>query len=454
MVRSLCIRNALRLATAVAAGTLTATALAACGSSTSAQVGSATSGNITWWGWTPQTNVGQQYIAAFNKQYPNIKVTYKQVATASYDAAIKPALASSVGPDVFDMAPGGGIGSVQLYSGSAVDLAPVVKAKLGPNWKSDIAPIGLKGLTVNGKVDALSVGSTYAGSIWINPGLFSKAGVTPPKTLDQWISDCKTFALKGITCFEQGAGDNGFNQDMLHAIADSIHPGLWSEAVAGKAKWTNPDLVKAMTVFKSMFSDGIFQKGALGVQQYPDVNNDFLAGKTAMVMMGTWYMQYSTADGAAAAVSAAGVSGAKPFPMVAIPFPSITSANNPAPLFGDADYGVAVNVKSKQQKAAETFVTWLGTNAKAQQVVADSLNDISSLKSVAPDWSSIKVVDQSTQEAALKTLISSTSTVSEARLGDVGTALGQAIGNALQAVGTGQQTPSAAMAQLQSSSGQ
>jgi ABC-type glycerol-3-phosphate transport system substrate-binding protein len=115
---------------------------------------------------------------------------------------------------------------------------------------------------------------------------------------------------------------------------------------------------------------------------------------------------------------------------------------------------VAVNVKSKQQKAAETFVTWLGTNAKAQQVVADSLNDISSLKSVAPDWSSIKVVDQSTQEAALKTLIASTSNVSEARLGDVGTALGQAIGDALQAVGSGQQTPSAAMAQLQSSSGQ
>ena len=41
---------------------------------------SATSGSITWWGWTPEIGVGKQYIEAFNKDYPNIKVTYKQVA--------------------------------------------------------------------------------------------------------------------------------------------------------------------------------------------------------------------------------------------------------------------------------------------------------------------------------------------------------------------------------------
>ena len=43
-----------------------------------------------------------------------------------------------------------------------------------------------------------------------------------------------------------------------------------------------------------MFTDGIMEPGALGVQQYPDANNDFMAGKDAMVMMGTWYMQYAT----------------------------------------------------------------------------------------------------------------------------------------------------------------
>jgi ABC-type glycerol-3-phosphate transport system substrate-binding protein len=439
----------------MAAVTAVVFALSGCGGSGGGDSSdSATSGSITWWGWTPEIGVGKQYIEAFNKDYPNIKVTYKQVATASYDSAIRPALASSVGPDVFNMAPGGGIGSIQAYQSSAIDLTPAVTKALGDDWKSKVAAIGPAGLTTKaGKLAALSVGSTFAGPIWINPGLFSTYNLTPPKTLAEWVDVCKQFASHGATCFEQGAGDNGFNQDLLHAIADSIQPGLWSMAVAGKAKWTDPNLVQAMTTFQDMFHNGIVQKGAQGAQQYPDVNNDFMGGKAAMVMMGTWYMQYSTVAGAGAAVSASGVANAKPFPIVAIPFPAVTNAGNPVPLFGDADYGLAVNVKSKHQQAAQTFVTWLATNEQAQQVVANALNDISALKQVSPKWTDIKLVDPAQQQATLDTLIKSAGKTTEPRLGDVGTKLGQAIGVATASVIAGQATPNAALSTLQSSAG-
>ena len=432
---------------------LATSALAGCGSSGSgAASDSATAGSINWWGWTPEIGVSKQYIAAFNKVYPNIKVNYKQVATASYDAAIRPALASSVGPDVFNIAPGGGIGSIAAYQDSAVNLTPVVKQALGSDWKSKVAAIGPTGLTTSsGKLAALSVGSTFAGSMWINPQLFSKYGLTPPKTLNEWIKVCSAFASHGATCFEQGVADPGFNMDLVHSIADSIQPGLWSKAVAGKAQWTDPNLIKAMTIFKSMFSNGIMQKGALGVQQYPDVNNDFMAGKTAMVMMGTWYMQYSTVAGATAAVSAAGVANAKPFPVVAISFPDMTGAGNPAPLFGDADYGLAVNIKSKSPKAAETFVTWLGTNTQAQQVVANSLNDISALSTVSPTWSNIKLVGAGQQQSTLQALIGNASKITEPRLGDLSTPLGQALGVAAAAVAGNKATPEQALATLQTS---
>ncbi len=442
-------------AAAIAVAASVAVILSGCsGSGGTATKDSATSGAISWWGWTPEIGVGKQYIAAFNKEYPNIKVTYKQVATASYDSVIRPALASSVGPDVFNMAPGGGIGSIEAYQSSAIDLTPAITKALGSDWKSKVAAIGPAGLTTkDGKLAALSVGSTFAGPIWINPTLFEKDGLTPPKTLDDWVQVCKQFAAQGQICFEQGAGDNGFNQDMLHAIADSIEPGLWSKAVAGTAKWTDPNLVKAMTTFRELFHDGIIQKGAQGMQQYPDVNNDFLSGKAAMVMMGTWYMQYSTVASATAAVSAAGVADAKPFPIVSIPFPDITGAGNPTPLFGDADYGLAVNVKSKHQKAAQTFVTWLTATDKAQQLVSNALNDISSLTDVSPKWSDITLVDASKQQSTLDTLIKAASTTSEPRLGDVGTALGQAIGVATASVAGDKATPAQALATLQSSGG-
>ena len=58
-------------------------ALAACGTSSSGgSGGSATSGNITWWGWTPTTLGAETYIKAFNKVYPNIHVNFKEVTIA------------------------------------------------------------------------------------------------------------------------------------------------------------------------------------------------------------------------------------------------------------------------------------------------------------------------------------------------------------------------------------
>ena len=71
------------------------------------------------------------------------------------------------------------------------------------------------------------------------------------------------------------------------------------------------------------------EPGALGLQQYPDANNEFLSGKYAMVMMGTWYMQYATQAGMPPAIAAAGVANPKPFTMVAIPFPNVAGRRQP-----------------------------------------------------------------------------------------------------------------------------
>src|SRR5436309_15189002 len=86
--------------------------------------GSATSANLTWWGWTPSVQVAQQYIKAFNTKYPDIHVTFKMLTIAGYNAALRPALASSVGPDVLDVAPGGATGSVEPYAPAALPHPP------------------------------------------------------------------------------------------------------------------------------------------------------------------------------------------------------------------------------------------------------------------------------------------------------------------------------------------
>jgi raffinose/stachyose/melibiose transport system substrate-binding protein len=425
--------------------------VAACagGAPAAGGAGSPTSASITWWGWTPTTQVAQQYISAFNKVYPDIHVTYKMLTIAGYNAALRPALASTVGPDVFDVAPGAANGSVETYAPDAIDLAPAVRKALGSDWQSKLSPIGVSSMMSGQKLVAVSVGAVYSGTIWINRNLFDQYHLTPPATLAQWKSDCAAFKAHGVTCFVQGVGQTAFNEDTLQAIADNISPGVWAKAIAGQVPWTDPVIVRALTIWKSLFTDGIMEPGALGLQQYPDANNAYMSGKAAMVMMGTWYMQYDTQAGMSSAISAAGVSSPKDFTSLPIAFPDVAGTGHTGSLYGDADYGLAVNARSGNQAAATAFAVWLGTSKAGQEQVANALNDIASLKGIAPDWAQISLVNSSVQQPALSKLISDAVASSEPRLGTVSPNLQLAIGTASTTVAAGSATPAQAAATLQ-----
>ncbi|WP_243062317.1 ABC transporter substrate-binding protein [Humibacter sp. RRB41] len=433
-------KKTLRAVTVAAMVGMTALGLAACSSgSNQSSSGSATKGTINWWGWTPtNSQEAKDFIAQFNKKYPNIKVNFKLIDITSYDATIRAALASSGGPDVFDLQPGA---RVQQFGPYAEDMAPVAKAALGSDWKSKIAPIAISGMTLKGKLTALPVGSTYAGMLWINSELFDKYKLKPPTTLDEWKKDCQVFKQNGVGCFVQGAAQEGFDQDTLQSISNSVKPGLWTKASEGKAKWNDPTIVKTLSIWKDLFDSGIMQSGALGAQQYPDANNQFLTGKYAMIMMGTWYTQYSTETAMKEAISAAGVSGAKTFPILPVAFPDVAGKGNTSEMYGDADYGLAVASKSKNQAAAETFAKWIATTQDGQQTIADRLDTLPTLKGIKPNFSQIKFVDPSLQSTPVNDLLKKVGSVSEPREALLSADVQNAILAAAQSVAGGSSTP-------------
>ena len=410
------------------------------------QGGPATSGTVNWWGWTPtDTATANGYIAAFNKEYPDIKVNFKLVSIPDWQAALTPALRSDSGPDVFDMQPGS---YVQKYGSFAEDMTPVITKALGEDWQSKVAPAGVTGLTdEDGKLTAMSVGAVYSGTLWINQGLFDQYNLKPPTTLDDWDKVCQELKAKDQGCFVQGAAGAGFDQDTLQAIANSVEPGFWTRASKGEAKWNEPAMVKTLDIWGQLFTRGIMQEGAVGYQQYPDANNDFLTGKYAMVMMGTWYTQYSTEKAMTAALKAAGVSGAKPFPIVPIQFPNV--GGNASEMFGDADYGLSISTKAKNKAAAETFVTWLTTSQAGQQAVADQLNDVPALKGIEPNFEEIKFVDPAIKEAPVKDLLAKVAPVTQPRFALLNQDIQDAIFQAAQSVATGKSTPEEAANTLQ-----
>lgn len=407
------------------------------------------SGNVVWWGYTPGSPVNEQYIAQFNKDYPNIKVTWKQTAIDDYDAAVRPALGNSSGLDVYQMSAGSANGGVAVFGGSAIDLTPAVQAALGSDWKSKLATTGVSALTVDGQLKALAAGAVFAGTIWINQDLFDKYGLTPPKTYDDWKNVCATFKKNNVGCFVQGANQGAFNIDTLHAIADNVSPGTFIKATRGEVPWTDPSLVKAFQLWKGLFTDGIMQDGALGQMQYPDANNAFMSQKYAMVMMGTWYSQYLIPNVMQSAMQAAG-STDKPFTMIPINFPDIAGTGNTGSLFGDVDYGQGVSAKSSNQEAATAFAVWMGTSQAGQQAIADSLNLIPALKSVTPNWDNVKLVNPDKQQGPEKDLVQRASAVTDnPRFATINADMNQALMQALSTVAAGQATPDQATKTLQ-----
>ncbi|MCO4239244.1 ABC transporter substrate-binding protein [Pseudarthrobacter sp. MDT3-28] len=435
-------------------GFLAASALALSGCSAPAPSndgGSATEGTIQWWSWTPDNDLAQREIAEFNKEFPNIKVTFKKVPNADYTGVLRPALASNDGPDVFTVAASGAVGPVNVFAPYAQDLTPAIAEKLGSDWKSQIAPTMADAFTVQGKLAGLPWAKQGAGKMWINKDLFDKYGLSAPTTLQEWVKVCETFRANGHGCFKEGVGGSGFDVDTLHSIANSVEPGAFTAAARGEKKWTDPAMVKAWEIFKQLSENGILDEGAVGVQQYPDVNNAFLTGKVPMVQMGYWYSQYATVNSLTAALSGAGVPADTPkITIVPVPFPDVAGKGNPSTVFSDPDAAQAVNTKSKSRNAATTFALWLGGSKAGQQVVANNVDSIPTLNGVEAAWDSVQLVNPEVQTPLLREFAKETAESTEPRQLSLAAVHIQAVIDANQALLTGQRSPSQVAEDVQS----
>ncbi len=409
---------------------LSLTAAAACSFTAAADEAA----DLVWWGWTPGSPVNEEYIAEFNKEYPDINVTWKQVTIDDYDATLKPALANGESIDLFEVSAGSANGGVGIYGKSAIDLTDSVTEAMGEDFRDKLSEISLNTMTVDGELKALGVGAVYAGNLWINKDLFDKYEVAIPTNMEEWKQACATFEENGIIGFVQGAGQGAFNMDTFHAICDNVNPGDFQKAATGEIEWTEDTFVTALGLWKSLFDEGIMQPGALGIQQYPEANNLFLSQQAAMVMMGSWYTM-NTLPGTMKANMESASSTDEPFTMIPINFPDIAGTGNTGSMFCDIDYAIAVPASAPNQEASIDFALWLGTSESGQQIIADSLNVVPVLKTASPNWDNIELVNPEAQnEAVQEYLANAIDQPENARFGNISADLNSAMMDVLAGV--------------------
>ena len=367
-------------------------------------------------GGSKHLTIEDYYTSTYNSNYNKcasqlgIKLTINHVAGAGLIAKVLQQASSRTLPDV-----------LMLDNPDVQQIAA----------SGALSPLSDYGLSTKGDVPAVAKASTYKGklyglqpvdnsiALYYNKKILAAAGVTPPKTWDELRADAKKLT-SGSTY--------GFAMSNINTYEGSWQflPLMWSNG--GDEKNINtPATVQALQFDLSLQSDGSMSKSSINWAQ-ADVNNQFIAGKAAMMINGPWQLP--------------ALNAAKGLEFDSVPIPTRTGSAPVAPLGGEA-FTVPETKNSDTMKLAGKFVGCLNTS-KMQTVIAGNTGNIPTNIAASEAWGKTHP-----QVSSFVTTVQT----ARARTGELGPDWPKAatkIYTAVQLALTGKASPAAALQQAQS----
>jgi multiple sugar transport system substrate-binding protein len=175
-------------------------------------------------------------------------------------------------------------------SDSLADLTEVWSEVQAKGW---VAP-GIKpAFSYQGKVYGMPMAQSYW-VVYYNKKLFADAGIQPPKTWDEFVSNAAKLKAKGVTPFYTTVGDRWPSFIWFEELLAKRDPAAYNAVVSNKASYTDPVVHEAMDVWKGFIDKGYFTKPDVKLQDAPP---RFKAGRFAMLIAGTWFNQQIAASG-------------------------------------------------------------------------------------------------------------------------------------------------------------
>jgi alpha-glucoside transport system substrate-binding protein len=235
--------------------------LAGCGSSNKSSSGTSAGGttaassnvkgNISLVGiWVAQEQKNfQRVIAAFNKLYPNVHVKYTP-AGDNTPTVLSTALAGGRPPDLASVGQPGLVKQFQKQ-GKLKDLE-FARSTIAANFSPDVVKLG----TIGGKLYSIIPKGANKSTVWYNVQAFKNAGVSPPKTWDDFLKAAQTIKASGTPAYAFGAGDEWPLTDIFENLYIRIAgPDKYDQLSTHAIKWTDPSVKSTLTQMAKLFSD-------------------------------------------------------------------------------------------------------------------------------------------------------------------------------------------------------
>ncbi|MFD7237039.1 ABC transporter substrate-binding protein [Streptomyces syringium] len=298
---------------------------AACGSNTGRDDNGSRSQLSQWYHQYGESGT-EPAVRRYAKAYKNADVRV-QWRPGNYDQQTAAALLTDSGPDVFEV---NGPTLDQIRGGQVVDLTDLVHGVA-----DDFHPAALAPKTHDGRIWAVpQVIDTQV--LYYRRSLLDKAGVKPPRTLDELVDAAKKLTddrTKGLFLGNDG-GAGVLGGTPLHAA------GLSLVTADGKVGFDDPAAARTLGKIRRLYADKSLLLGAPADWSDPSA---LVQGLTAMQWSGLWALpQIKKALGDDFGV---------------LPFPSDGPSGRPAVPVGA--YGSAVSARSRHKEAAKAYVKWL-----------------------------------------------------------------------------------------------
>ncbi|MBE1491833.1 ABC transporter substrate-binding protein [Plantactinospora soyae] len=220
-------------------------------------------------------------IAAAQKEAAGVKINRITAPSTDRDAYAKQLQSSGQFPDLLQSI------TPSNFVGAGL-LKPYDKTWVEANF---LLP---QGNALKGEVYIPPTNSQIVPQVYYNKELFAKAGIAqPPKNWAEFLDACAKLKAAGVNPIELGGADPfAAGMPLVGIISADIlgkNPKWLQDRYADKVKFADANVVTAVGKYRTLVSNGYFDKGALGVK-YADSITRFTGGKSAMYPMGSWFL--------------------------------------------------------------------------------------------------------------------------------------------------------------------
>ncbi|MGY3061953.1 ABC-type glycerol-3-phosphate transport system substrate-binding protein [Streptomyces sp. TE3672] len=284
----------------------------------------------------------------YEKSHPGVTVKLELTGTISADAKLRQDLAAGDPPDV-----------AQQITPTA-DTASLFADLSDQPWTAK-TPLADQ-YAIDGKHYVVGVGEQIQSLVFYNKAAFEKAGIdaTSIRTMDQFtaaMGSLKGAGFKPLQTAGQWVTGSQFSM-MADAGVLTADPEWTAKRNDGKTSFAKSDYLPYLEHYKSWIDKGYLEKSALGLT-YADGQTAFLNGKSAMYIMGSFFVPAADA--------------AKKSDEIGV-FTMPTDGTYPSGQFGNISNPYVVVKKSRHRAEAIEFVKWATTDPKAikSQLASDA----------------------------------------------------------------------------------